>query len=111
MQTVIRLNNSDYSLDGKYQGDAEHLLIICDSTYGAFTVTLPDCTMIKDKEFMFKNIGANDVTIACKAYQTIFTAGAVTSHVISTGDFFSVRSDVVSQWIALDSNAAGLWGA
>ena len=105
MQTTIFLNNRDHSLDGKYQGPAEHLLIVCDSTHGAYQVDLPDCTLPKDKEFMFKCKGPNQVTIACRSYQTIFTTAAVTSHVLNTGDFFSVRTDLISQWIALDNNA------
>ena len=105
MQTTIFLDNRDHSLDGKYQGAAEHLLIVLDSTYGVYSVMLPDCTLPKDKEFMFKNKGPSQVTIECRGWQTIFTTSAVTSHILNVGDFFSVRTDLVSQWIALDNNA------
>jgi len=101
MQTTINLNNRDHSLDGKYQNAAEHLLILCDSTYGAYTIQLPDCTLPKDKEFMFKNMGPNAITITCFGYQTIFVTSAVTSHVMAVGEFFSVRTDLKSQYIAL----------
>jgi hypothetical protein len=107
MQKTINLSIYDKTLLGKYQEDAEHLLVVLDtSALLAYDVYLPDLTLPANKEFMFKNlpfgtVGAN-VTIHTINGQLI--DGRDYSHVITPFDFVAFRTDLKRTWILMDVN-------
>ena len=97
----IILTPNDNSLDGKIKGETEHCHILLDSALAPFTVTLPDATASMQRELIFKNIGANNVTIQPQSGQFI---DEDTSHVLAHLDLVSVWPDLVRTWWMLDNN-------
>lgn len=97
----IVLTPYDNSLVGKINGDTEHAHILLDSALAPFTVTLPDATATLQRELIFKNIGANNVTIQAITGQYIDES---TSHVLAHLDLVDVWPDNVKTWWMLDNN-------
>jgi hypothetical protein len=86
---------------GKISPDAEHIHILLDSSKAAFTVTLPDAAASMKRELIFKNIGANTVTIQALTGQYIDES---TSHALAHLDLVSLWADQVRTWWMLDNN-------
>ena len=113
MRTRVFLNPSETSLTGKYQGDEEHIHVVCDTTIASFTVLLPDLTQQKEKEFVFYNIpasgdGSNTVTIQCIQGQLI--DNKYSSHVINVGDTITIVSNMKGSWLLCDVNNSNYTG-
>lgn len=98
-QSSIILTPTDPVLVGKYSADADTVLAELDSTNGAFAVYLPDAKTTMNREFMFKNIGPNAVTITTVLGQLI--DGVDLTHTIVYRGFASFRSNRISRWILL----------
>jgi hypothetical protein len=91
----IVLTPSDSSLSGKINPDCEHCHVLCDTTTAAFTVTLPSVTGTMQRELIFKNIGANSVTLVPITGQYIDTS---VSLVLTTLQNQSLYADNVKTW-------------
>jgi hypothetical protein len=61
---TIKLNNSETTLLGKYQSGLN--IVLCDASYGAYTVYVPDAKAIKDVIFLFKKTDAEANTITIR---------------------------------------------
>lgn len=59
---ILNLTPYENTLIGKYI-KTDTVIVLCDTTAGAFTVQLPDLTMAIDTRFLFKNVGVNDLTL------------------------------------------------
>jgi hypothetical protein len=78
------LTAQDYSLVGKIISGAD-MLFLCDTTDGAFTITLPDSNAVNGFMFMFKlKTGSYDVTINLSNNQTADTLSNIT--LLDVGD-------------------------
>jgi hypothetical protein len=97
----IILTPSNNSLDGKILPETEHAHILLDSSSGAFSVTLPDAQATMQLELIFKNIGANTVTIRARSGQYI---DYDTSHDLAYLNLVSVWPDLLRTWWKLDNN-------
>jgi hypothetical protein len=101
MRTRIFLDASDTTLVGQYPPEAEHVHVYCDSSKGAFSVTLPDLKNPVHTEFVFYNIPLTGsgaaVTILTSAGQTI--GNNEYSHIIKPFDSAVFVSDLVSRWL------------
>lgn len=88
----ITLTPSDNSLAGKYR-TGEMVLVLCDATNEAFTVTLPDAFSVADVQFFFikTDSTSNAVTLATKNAQTI--NGASSEAISSQYDTVILYSD------------------
>jgi hypothetical protein len=100
----IILTLTDCVLSGKINPSSEHVHVLLDSSISGFSVILPDATFTLQREIIFKNIGAKDVTIQAKTGQFIDKG---TSHVVKPLDLVSVWPDLVKTWWLLDSNTLG----
>ncbi|WP_432169058.1 hypothetical protein [Streptomyces sp. 1222.5] len=67
--------------------------LICDTTSGGFTVTLPDAAFCP-VEYVCKNIGASALTVASTASQLIYTSSGTgaTTATVSTGQTLRVQA-------------------
>lgn len=70
--------------------------IICNTSGGAFTITLPDATTRINKIYCLKNIGSNTLIISTTGGQTIDGAG---SSSVLAGRYLTLMSDG-SNWIS-----------
>jgi hypothetical protein len=106
MRTRILLTPSNNAL--LYQPDSEHVHIECDTSTGAFSVTLPDLMLPKEKEFVFYNVpsdggAGNDLTVQCVSGQ-VLSLGA-SSHVLKKNDSITLVSNMRDKWLMSDINA------
>ena len=102
MATVIELDPTEPTIDGKYS-HADRVLIKCDATNGAFTVTLPDATSVEGTVFKIikTDSTANVVTVDTVDNQTI---NSLTSIALSAqGDAAGLDSDN-SNWLRTGKN-------
>jgi len=87
--------------DSPYAAGGLVITIFADTTLGAITVDLPDCTLNPDRQFHIKNIGspANVVTIDPSGAQTI--ENAATYPLPVTGDALHIQCQAGSAawWI------------
>ena len=68
LTTTLKAN--DNTLQGKYR-PRQPVLLLCDTTDGAFTVTMPDVKAVDDTAFMFKrSAGTANITIAFRNNQS-----------------------------------------
>jgi hypothetical protein len=67
--------------------------LVCDTTDGAFTATLPDAAFCP-AEYVFKNVGANDLTVATTSSQLIYTSSGTgaTTTTVTTGQTLRVQA-------------------
>jgi hypothetical protein len=67
--------------------------LICDTTSAGFTGTLPAADY-NPVEYVFKNVGANTLTIATTSSQLIYTTSGTgaTTATVSTGNFLRLRA-------------------
>lgn len=67
--------------------------LVCDTTGGGFTGTLPDATS-NPVEYVFKNIGANTLTVATTSSQLIYTSSGTgaTTAALTTGQSLRVQA-------------------
>jgi hypothetical protein len=95
---VIKLNPSETALRGKYRQNSV-VLVECDATNAAFSVTLPDAKSIKNCLLVFKRTNAtNAVTLVPLTGQTI--DGADSYSLASQYDSVSLVSDL-SNWVII----------
>jgi hypothetical protein len=93
---VIKLNPSDTAIRGKYRQNAV-LLVECDATNAAFSVTLPDAKSIKNCLLIIKRVNAtNAVTVQGLTGQTI--DGADSYSLATQYDTVTLASDL-SNWV------------
>ena len=92
----ITLTPNDNALDGKIFAETEHAHILCDTSTGAFTVTLPDAQMTMQRELIIKNIGStNNLYVVSRAGQFI---DAVRTETVTPLGVLSVWPDLVKTW-------------
>jgi hypothetical protein len=103
MPEIVRLSYTDQLLAGKYRAGDMDVLVELDSSLGAFPVYLPDILSTGGKMFMFKNLGANNVTINTVNGNPIDYAG-VFSKVLAYKGFYSIASNQIDKWISLETN-------
>lgn len=67
--------------------------LVCDTTAGAFTGTLPAADF-NPVEYAFKNVGANDLTVATTSSQLIYTTSGTgaTTATVTTGQTLRVQA-------------------
>jgi len=84
-------------------------IILCDTTAGAFTLTLPSAVGLRDKEFIFKKIDSatNAVTIEGAGSETIDGNLNVLISASSQYGYVAVRSDGSNWYIFADSSDIG----
>jgi len=99
MVTRVFLNPSDNSITGRYTSEKD-IVCVCDTT-SAFSVTLPDYSIVYDKIFRFYNVGDNDLTIRSIDGQ-LFKSG-YSYHTLAPGKSITVISDIVSGYLVLDT--------
>lgn len=102
-QAVILLTPNSPQLTGKYPADAISIVVELDSSVAGFTVYLPDAKSNMNREFIFKNIGANQVTVSTVLGQLI--DNYETSHIIEYRDCVRLFSNRESRWVMTDYNA------
>ena len=100
---AITLTYNDRDLIGKYGKDSGDVLVLLDSTIGAFSVTLPDLLSCGNRVFMFKNYGANAVTLNTIHGQPIDFAGVLSAS-IAYKQFYSISSNGIDKWISLETS-------
>jgi hypothetical protein len=67
-------------------------VLLCDTTAGAFTATLPDAD-VNPVEYTLRNTGTNALTVATTGGQTIYTAsGAATTATVAAGATLRVQA-------------------
>ncbi len=83
---IANLNARESSLVGKYKA-GEIVLVLCDATAAAFTVTMPEAKNEVGTVFFVKKTdsSANAVTIACRNSQTIDGSDTV----VLTGQYYT----------------------
>jgi hypothetical protein len=66
--------------------------LVCDTSGGAFTGTLPDAAFCP-VEYVFKNVGGNDLTVATTSGQLIYTSSGTgaTTATVTTGQTLRVQ--------------------
>lgn len=67
--------------------------LVCDTTAGGFTGTLPNAD-VNPVEYVFKNVGANDLTVATTSSQLIYTSSGTgaTMATVTTGQTLRVQA-------------------
>jgi hypothetical protein len=99
MQTIT-LTPYDSSLIGKYI-HTDTVIVLCDTTAGAFSFTLPDFSLTADIRFVIKNVGVNDVTVNTVTGQRIDSLSSV---VLRQWKSIEVISDKTSRYILINQN-------
>jgi hypothetical protein len=68
-------------------------VLVCDTTAGAFTGTLPAADF-NPVEYVFKNVGVNDLTVATTSSQLIYTTSGTgaTTATVTTGQTLRVQA-------------------
>ncbi|MGW3144840.1 hypothetical protein ACWDG1_09195 [Streptomyces sp. NPDC001177] len=89
-------------------------ILICDTTSAGFTGTLPDATYCA-AEYVFKNVGANTLTVATTSSQLIYTSSGTGATTVTapTGQVLRVRAlynGATWGWYALAQNYLQLGG-
>lgn len=67
------INYYSQTLTSSYTPTTQDMVLLCDCTSGAITVTLPQCSLVAGKELIIKKIdsSSNAVTIATTNSETI----------------------------------------
>lgn len=102
MRQKIILTLSDHSIVGKINPDSDDVYLLCDTTNGGFTVTLPDCMASLDIVLNFKCIGANALRVQALPGQYIEFS---TYYDLNRGDLISIWPDLNKIWWILDSTS------
>ena len=90
-QRVI-LSAYDTQLVGKYSDMADTVMVEIDSSLKSFSIQLPDFMSSIGKQFFFKNLGANAVTLLTKNGQYLDYPGTFTK-LVAAYSFYSVASN------------------
>lgn len=101
MRTRLHLNSNTTEIAGQFPTDADEVLVICDTSNGAFTVTLPDCTACQNNAFTVFNMPENGIGAALTV---IPISGQMmnlneTSHIIAAFGSATFVSDMKNRWL------------
>jgi hypothetical protein len=99
----VKLTTIENILVGNYSSDDKDVFVELDSAVAAFSVSLPDLRSCGNRIFMFKNYGANTVTLNTVHGQIIDYA-EVFSKIIVYKEFYSIASNGIDKWISLETN-------
>ena len=100
----VLLSAYDTQLVGKYSDKADTVMVEIDSSLKSFSIQLPDFMSSIGKQFAFKNLGANAVTLLTKNGQYIDYPGTF-SKSIAAYSFYSIASNAFDKWLSLETNA------
>ncbi len=75
-------------------------LLICDSTAGAITLTLPPAALVPGRIYAFKRINSGGGSVTIDGYASETIDGAATASLTSHWDSFIIMSDGVA-WFKL----------
>jgi len=100
----VLLSAYDTQLVGKYSDTADTIMVEIDSSLKSFSIQLPDFMSSVGKQFAFKNLGANAVTLLTKNGQYIDYPGTFTK-LVAAYSFYSVASNAFDKWLSLETNA------
>jgi len=100
----VLLSAYDTQLVGKYSDTADTIMVEIDSSLKSFSIQLPDFMSSIGKQFAFKNLGANAVTLLTKNGQYIDYPGTFTK-LVAAYSFYSVASNAFDKWLSLETNA------
>jgi hypothetical protein len=95
----ITLTPKDYQLASAYNPECSRVIVECDSTLGAFTVTMPPFYNNENRIFEFHNpvSTGNSVTISGKISDT------VTTHVLNVGTVAIYADSMKGYWLKYGS--------
>ena len=100
----VLLSAYDTQLVGKYSDKADTVMVEIDSSLKSFSIQLPDFMSSIGKQFFFKNLGANAVTLLTKNGQYLDYPGTF-SKSVAAYSFYSVASNAFDKWLSLETNA------
>jgi hypothetical protein len=78
-------------------------MVEIDSSLKSFSIQLPDFMSSIGKQFFFKNLGANAVTLLTKNGQYLDYPGTF-SKSVAAYSFYSIASNAFDKWLSLESN-------
>ena len=99
----VLLSAYDTQLVGKYSDKADTVMVEIDSSLKSFLIQLPDFMSSIGKQFFFKNLGANAVTLLTKNGQYLDYPGTFTK-LVAAYSFYSVASNAFDKWLSLETN-------
>jgi len=107
-QTIINLSPKDKVLTGKYAKEHDTIVVVLDTRLGvSFDVTLPDLSMPKDKEFIFKNLsyGNQGAVVTVKTTNKQHIDGQFYEQEVNPGDTIGFRTNLIDTWVMMGSNS------
>ena len=100
----VLLSAYDTQLVGKYSDKADTVMVEIDSSLKSFSIQLPDFMSSIGKQFFFKNLGANAVTLLTKNGQYIDYPSTFRK-LVAAYSFYSIASNAFDKWLSLETNA------
>lgn len=98
VRTLLKLTPLNPKLSGQYT-HGEHILVLCDTTIGAFSCSVPSADVTEETEFIVKNVGNTgfSLTLSLDNSRDTFSDNT-TALTILNGETVTVRCNMANRW-------------
>jgi len=107
---IINISPKTSNIQGLFRED--EIIIVCDTTLGDFSTSMPEGYLSKCHKVSFYNIGTNDLTISFNPVSLLyFTTGSVSNVVIGGGNSVEMFNEPTSgKWRSItDPSVRLIW--